>query len=85
MINVKRYEIILETNKLSKNLLKLFTKFPPKLYETIKETIQVNSDKDSSENPRQNEKKADKSMNARIVKSKIRYVSNLDSRINKFH
>tara|TARA_B100000579_G_scaffold262270_1_gene216108 strand:+ start:95 stop:313 length:219 start_codon:yes stop_codon:yes gene_type:complete len=65
----------LEINKLSRSLFTLLTKCPPRLYDNIKDRIQVNSDSDSSENPLQNEKKAEKSIIAKIVKSKIRYVS----------
>tara|TARA_B100001029_G_scaffold36738_1_gene28074 strand:+ start:525 stop:707 length:183 start_codon:yes stop_codon:yes gene_type:complete len=55
----------------------LFTKFPPILYATMNEIIHVNSDKDSSEKPLQKEKNAEKSIIARIVRSKMRYVSTL--------
>ena len=60
------YDAMLEITILSIILLKKFTKLSPYLYEPRNETIQVNNDKNSCENPLIKEKKADKTTKNKI-------------------
>ena len=53
-------------------LLKKFTKLSPNLYEPRNDIIQVNSDKNSWENPLIKEKKADKTTKNKIEMSRIK-------------
>ena len=66
------YDATLEITILSIILLKKFTKLSPYLYEPRNETIQVNSDKNSWENPLIKEKKADKTTKNKIEISRIK-------------
>ena len=66
------YDAMLETTILSTILLKKFTKLSPYLYEPRNETIQVNNDKNSCENPLIKEKKADKTTKNKIEISRIK-------------
>ena len=66
------YDAMLEIKILSIILLKKFTKLSPYLYEPRNEIIQVNSDKNSWENPLMKEKKADKTTKNKIEISRIK-------------
>lgn len=66
------YDAMLEITILSIILLKKFTKLSPYLYEPRNETIQVNNDKNSCENPLIKEKKADKTTKNKIEISRIK-------------
>ena len=69
---ITMYDAMLEITILSIILLKKFTKLSPYLYEPRNETIQVNNDKNSCENPLIKEKKADKTTKNKIEISRIK-------------